>query len=173
MTRRLETIVGDAIPLNRVPTDARRLLESSLASLKGQADAFDVALSIGVDADVPATVTLDRGKIAWALTALVGNALRYVRRGSQTMPGGSIAVRASYDEVSRQVLFQVHDDGPGIPPDRLRSLFSDPADPPGIGLALTMVRDVVAAHGGTLAIDSRTDGLTRGTTVRFTLPAAA
>src|SRR5262249_31993540 len=136
MTRRLETVVGDAIPLHRVPTDVRRLLESSLASLKGQADAFDVALAIRVDDDVPAAVTLARGRIAGALTALVGNALRYGRGGSQTMPGGSIAVRASYDEASRYVLFQVQDDGPVIPQDRLRSLFSDPADSPGIGLAL-------------------------------------
>jgi signal transduction histidine kinase len=33
-----------------------------------------------------------------------------------------------------------------------------------------MVRDVILAHGGTLAIRSRTDAVSHGTTIRFTLP---
>ena len=166
-------MVADAIPLHRLPTDVRTLLRSSLAALKSQAEAFDVGLTITVDDAVPATVSMDRGKIAWALTALVGNALRYVRRGSQTMPGGSIGVRVMRAAVSGEVVVEVQDDGPGIPADRLGSLFSGSAAAPGIGLALTMVRDVVTAHGGSFSIDSRTDGLARGTTVRLTLPAGA
>ena len=63
-----------------------------------RARAADVALRVRVEDDVPATVSIDRAKIAWEVTALVGNALRYVRHGSQTMTGGTIDVHAAYDQ---------------------------------------------------------------------------
>src|SRR4030095_3595264 len=93
----------DAMPLRRAPTDVRELLRWSLEALRLQAEARDVALNVQVEKDVPAFVSLDRTKIAWVITALVGNALRYVRPGSQTMPGGSIAVRGTYDSASHQI----------------------------------------------------------------------
>ncbi len=76
-----------------MPTDLRALLRSTLDVMQRQARAFDVTLNVAVDDDVPAVVSLDAEKIAWATTVLVGNALRYVHHGSQVMPGGSIAVR--------------------------------------------------------------------------------
>lgn len=164
--------VVDAVPLRCAPTDVRTLLRSSLEILKHQAEAFDIALRVQVDDTVPSFVSLDRGKIAWAITTLVGNALRYVKHGSQTMPGGSIAVHAVHDPIARAIAISVQDDGPGIPADRLQSLFSGATDAAGLALGLTMVRDVVAAHGGTLKIDSDAVGLSRGTTVSFTLPVA-
>jgi signal transduction histidine kinase len=89
--------VIDALPLRRRPTDLRGLLRSTLEVMQRQAKAFDVALNVEVDRQVPAVVVLDAEKIAWAVTALVGNALRYVRHGSHAMPGGSIAVQVSYN----------------------------------------------------------------------------
>src|SRR5262249_37571421 len=106
--------VLDAIPLRRTTSDLRTLLGGSLAMLRSQVDAFDVGLQVRVDDNVPVRLSLDRNKIAWAITALVGNALRYVRHGSSTMPGGTIVVHATYDAVERQVAIAVQDDGPGI-----------------------------------------------------------
>jgi signal transduction histidine kinase len=159
----------DSIPLRRIPTDVRALLGSSLATLQSQARTFDVGLTLDVDNDVPRLVPLDRAKMAWVLTALVGNSLRYVRHGSHTMPGGSITVRVASDSAAGQIAIEVQDDGPGIPEDRLRILFNDPTEVPGTALALAMARDVVAAHGGTFEIRSQTGALSHGTTVRFTL----
>ena len=164
--------VVDAVPLRRVPTDVRDLLRSSLAVLKRQADAVDVTLTVRTEDDVPRSVSVDRAKIAWAVTALVGNALRYVRRGSQTMPGGSITVQTTYDAAAGRIAIEIQDDGPGIPADKLPSLLRGDSASPGTALGLTMVRDVVAAHGGTLTVASETGGLSRGTTIRFTLPVA-
>jgi len=170
----MKVMTLDAIPLRRAPTNLRELLESSLRALRLQADAADVALRIEVNADVPPSTSIDRGKIAWAVTALVGNALRYVPRGSQTMPGGSITVHAFWDPSERRVVIDVQDDGPGIPPDRLRALLASLSDAnDGAALGLAMVRDIVVAHGGTFEITSDTGAFSRGTNVRFTLPAAA
>jgi signal transduction histidine kinase len=162
--------VADAIPLHRIGTDLRRLLHTALEALHDQAQTHDIGLTVSVDSDVPADVPVDRAKIAWAIAALVGNALRYARHGSNTMPGGSVAVRVSCDAGAREIAIEVQDDGPGIPADRLQALFEREHQVPGLGLALSMVRDVVVAHGGRLAIDSHTNGLLRGTTVRVTLP---
>jgi signal transduction histidine kinase len=166
----LRVAVVDAIPLRCTPTNIRDLLRSSLEALRHQAEVSDIALRVHVEDDVPWALSLDRSKIAWAVTALVGNALRYVRHGSQTMPGGTITVHAALDATAHNIAVGVQDDGPGIPADTLQSLFRGEADSPGRALGLRMVRDVVAAHGGILNIESETTGLSRGTTVRFTLP---
>ena len=169
----VDLAVADAMPLQRAATDIRDLLRSSLGVLRSQADAFDIALTVHVEDDVPMAVLLDRGKIAWAITTLVGNALRYVRHGSQTMPGGSITVHAAYDAAAREIAIDVQDDGPGIPADRLRSLLSRAPDSSSAPLGLSMIRDVVAAHGGRVTVESKTDVFHCGTTVRVTLPVAA
>jgi len=167
-----QTGAGDAIPLRRTVVDIRDLLHSTLEILHQQADAFDVGLRVDVDGNVPAGIVLDDRKMAWAISALVGNALRYVRRGSQTMPGGSITVHVSYDSSSAEMTIAVQDDGPGIAADRLVSLFNPATHTAGAALGLSMVKDVVEAHGGTFGIESDTRGPSHGTMVRLMLPVA-
>jgi signal transduction histidine kinase len=162
--------VIDAMPLQREPTDMRALLTSSLEVMRRQATTSDVTLNVVVDDEVPKRVSLDPRKIAWATTALVGSALRYVRHGSRVLPGGSITVRVAYDPAASEVSIEVQDDGAGIPADKLPLLFSGSPDRPRLGLALSMVRDVVAAHGGAVDVRSDTTEPGRGTTVRITLP---
>jgi signal transduction histidine kinase len=162
--------VVDALPLRRVPTDLRALFRATLEALQRQARAFDVDLQVVVDSQVPAVVSFDAEKIAWATTALVGNALRYVHRGSHAMPGGSIAVRVTYSSTASEVTIEVQDDGSGIPVDKLRFLFGVGPDQPRVGLGLSMVREIVAAHSGHLEVLSETEALRRGTTIRLTLP---
>jgi signal transduction histidine kinase len=161
---------ADAIPLRRTVVDIRDVLRWSLEILHRQADTFDVRLRVDIDDNVPVGIALDERKMAWAITALVGNALRYVRRGSQMMPGGSIDVHVSYDSSAAEMAIDVQDDGPGISMDRLPSLFDPATRTAGVALGLSMVKDVVEAHGGTFRIESDTRGPSRGTTVRLTLP---
>ena len=162
--------VVDALPLRRAPADLRAVLQSSLEAVRRQAKAFDVTLNVVVDAQVPAAVSIDSEKIAWAVATLVGNALRYVRHGSQVMPGGSIGVRTTYNSAGPDVTIEVQDDGAGIPADKLPVLFSVGPDQPRVGLGLAMIREVVAAHAGHLDVHSDTDPFRRGTTIRLTLP---
>jgi signal transduction histidine kinase len=165
-------VVVDALPLRRVPTDLRALLESALEVMRRQANALDVTLDVVVDGQVPATISLDAEKIAWAITALVGNSLRYVHHGSQIMPGGTIKVHVTYNVAGPAIGVKVQDDGAGIPADKLQLLFSVGPDQPRAGLGLSMIRDVVTAHGGAFDVRSETNAARRGTTVTFTLPVA-
>jgi signal transduction histidine kinase len=163
-------IVVDALPLRRVPTDVRALLESALGVMRRQANALDVTLDLVIEGRVPAKISLDAEKTAWAITTLVGNALRYVHHGSHAMPGGTIKVHVTYDAARSEIAVKVQDDGAGIPAEKLQSLFSLGADQPRAGLSLPMIRDVVRAHGGEFEVQSETNPVRRGTTIRFTLP---
>jgi two-component system sensor histidine kinase BaeS len=99
---------------------------------------------------------------------LLSNAIRHAPAG------GHIAVRA-WAEGQRACL-AVSDDGPGIAPEELPHLFerfyrTDRARARadgGTGLGLAIARQIVEAHGGEIAVDSR---LGEGTTFTVRLPA--
>lgn len=71
------------------------------------------------------------------------------------------------------VTIEVSDDGEGIPPELLPRVFDRfvrGEASTGSGLGLAIVRDVVEAHGGSVAIDSRPGA---GTTVKVSIPSVA
>jgi signal transduction histidine kinase len=160
-----------AVPVRRRPTDLRALLTSIVDVMAPQARAIDAALRLEAGPNLPPTMILDAEKIAWTLTALIGNALRFVRRGSSVRPGGTIIVRASQAPGGSEVVLEVADDGVGIPGDRLSQLLRRSSNGSGASaLALNLVQDIVAAHGGAVHIESSTEAWQSGTTVRLTLP---
>ncbi|CAA7611481.1 Signal transduction histidine kinase [Candidatus Terasakiella magnetica] len=92
-----------------------------------------------------------------ALGNLIGNALRY---------GGHVWVRVGRRQDAAEVL--IDDDGPGIPPDRREDVFKaftrlDNSRNPstgGVGLGLTIARDIARSHGGDVLLeDSPLGGL--------------
>jgi len=160
--------VPDSIPLRRKPTDVPALLRGTVETLREQAAALDVALSVDAPPDLP-RAEVDAEKLAWAVATLVGNALRYVRRGTRLRPGGSIRVRIGAE--AGFVVITVDDDGPGIPREKVAKLFERGAGVThGTGLGLMLIEDVVVAHGGTIAVTSRCEGLDGGTAVTLRLP---
>jgi signal transduction histidine kinase len=167
----IELSAVPAVGLHRTATNVRALLDHAVATLDKQARALDVGLSVTVHPDVPVTISIDPEKVAWAVSALAGNAMRYVRRGTRHMPGGSIAVTAGRDAERGELLLLVEDDGPGIPGAVVERMFRrvDGA-PHATGLALTVVRDIVVAHGGSMELASSTDEDDHGTTVTLRLP---
>jgi signal transduction histidine kinase len=164
----MEEATTDYIPLRRARIDVVALLRSSLDALERQAREQDVELR--VDASGAIEASIDAEKIAWAVTALAGNALRYVHKGTRRMPGGSIVVSVRSDD-SKQLTIAVQDDGPGIPKEKRDLLFVRARERArGAGLALMLVQDVLTAHRGTIDVASETSGENRGTTVTLSLP---
>lgn len=95
--------------------------------------------------------------LARALGNLIGNASRY---------GGHVWVRVGRRGAAAEVL--IDDDGPGIPPDQREEVFkpftrleaSRNLATGGVGLGLTIARDIVRTHGGDLLLeDSPLGGL--------------
>jgi signal transduction histidine kinase len=99
------------------------------------------------------TVDIDQRRMAQVLGNLFSNAVKY------TTEGGSIAVSAGSD-VS-EVWFQISDTGQGVDPlehDRVFEPFYRSQKtrrfPQGLGLGLTIARDIVEAHEGRLELTS-------------------
>ncbi len=109
----------------------------------------------------------DPERLGVAFDALIENAVR------ATHPGDGIALSARARD--REVVLEVTDTGPGIPPERLPLLFerfsrSDGhrgRGQGGTGLGLPIVRAVAEAHGGQVEAESEPG---RGSTFRIVLP---
>ncbi len=161
----------EAIPLRPVEVSLDALIRRALQPLTVQADSARVALRIETVDELPKRIAIDGEKIAWAATVLVGNALRHVRRGSAAMPGGQINVRLAHKAAQHMISIHVEDDGDGMSPAVRRWLLEeDPETGHAAGIALRLVHDVVAAHGGGMVIKSSTDLGDRGTSVTLWLP---
>jgi signal transduction histidine kinase len=164
-------VATDSIPLRRSSTDLVALLTGTIETLTQQAQALDVSLAIDAEPGLP-RVSIDAEKVAWAVATLVGNAFRYVRRGTRRLPGGSIRVHVRAE--AGWLAITVEDDGPGIPPDKAAKLFRrGEGVTHGTGLALMLIEDVVAAHGGTIDVQSKCEGFGSGTAITLKLPASA
>ncbi|MCY3707450.1 MAG: HAMP domain-containing sensor histidine kinase [Caldilineaceae bacterium] len=162
---------SDELQLSVEPCAVDRLLSAELARWQQQAEIDRITLSLRLPPDPPA-FNLDPMRMSQALGNVLDNALRH------TQAGGQVEVAATVEE-GRQLTISVTDDGAGIGPadlphvvdrfyraDRSRSRRTG-----GAGLGLAITRAVVEAHGGTISVSS--DGLGRGTTVRFDLPLQA
>jgi two-component system sensor histidine kinase BaeS len=151
-------------------TDLAALLRSSLAPLIEQAKEQLIELRVVTLGYVP-KLAVDNEKLAWAVATLVGNALRYVRRGNAELAGGSVLVHLEHDEASKEIAIAIQDDGPGIPKEKLPYLFERRRGASHVeGLSLSLVRDIVSAHGGRIEVESRTDTDEHGTSITLRIP---
>ena len=156
------------ITLTKTPVDLRELADQTLESLRasGQLDNHRVHVAGG-----SMMVEADAGRMQQVLTNLVVNSTKY------TDPGGSIAIEIDGDD--RLARLKVTDDGIGIPPDLLRTLFDvfvqgeqslDRAKG-GLGIGLTLVRRLIELQGG--AVRAFSDGPGKGSTFLIELPRLA
>jgi two-component system sensor histidine kinase BaeS len=146
--------------LHKEPTDLGALATDTVESFGTQAEAAHVTLSSEVADGSLTQVDIDPARIRSVLGNLLSNAIRH------TPSGGS--VRVAVGESVNEQFVTVSDTGEGIPPDlapRVFDRFVKGATSPGSGLGLAIARDIVAAHGGRLEIQSTSEV---GTTMRLT-----
>jgi signal transduction histidine kinase len=161
----------DGIPLHKRPTSVAAMVRQIASLMDPFAKDVGVVLDVEIDAAVPAQVTIDEDKIAWALGTLIGNALRHVPKKAFFHHGGQIGVRASLVPGTRDTVIEVSDNGPGIPPDKLALLFQPAPYQRRLGYALILAREIVEAHGGRLDVTSVQEPFGQGgTTARLVLP---
>lgn len=111
----------------------------------------------------------DPVKLSWVISNLLGNALRY------TPSGGSIEVRVVSNE--RATRLEVMDSGPGIPPELKHYIFErfvqygqDGIEKGSAGLGLSIVKEIVEAHGGRIFLEN---GSAKGSRFIVEIPSAA
>jgi signal transduction histidine kinase len=146
--------------------DVCRIANLVVKSFDQKAQEREVKLRTVIDGNVPA-VQGDSQKISWVLSQLVDNGIKFTSRG------GSVAVSVKH-EGENLVIVSVADTGIGISPGQLKDIFepfhqldgSSTRRYGGTGLGLSLVRQIVEAHGSMIDVQS-VEG--RGTIFRFPL----
>jgi signal transduction histidine kinase len=173
---RLENLIEDLImfsmashgelSLKQEALDIRRLASMAARNAAQKAEERGVAVTIAAREQVP-PVQGDSEKIVWVLNQLLDNAVKFT-------PSGGRVVIGLKEESSNLVMVTVTDTGIGIPSNRLQEIFepfhqldgSSTRRAGGTGLGLSLVRQIVEAHGSLLDVSS-VEG--RGTTFKFPL----
>jgi signal transduction histidine kinase len=149
------------LALQKELTDLGVLLEETMTSFRPGAELGSVVLSARIPADIP-LLEIDPLRIREVVANLVSNAVRH------TPAGGTVSIEA--EVLQDRVAVRVSDNGAGIPPDELGHIFDrfyKGSVSSGSGLGLTIARNLVTAHGGTITADSH---VRIGTTFTVTLP---
>jgi two-component system phosphate regulon sensor histidine kinase PhoR len=175
--RRMQRLIDDLISLSRIeaekyrlpdtPVVLGRLIEEVAADVRDTDSTARADLRLDIADEVP-SVAGDAAQLAQVLHNLVGNALKYGKRGTPV----TIGLRRDGETLIR---LSVSDEGDGIPPEHLPRLTErfyrvDPGRSRaqgGTGLGLAIVKHIVERHRGRLDIAS-TAGV--GTTVSILLP---
>jgi two-component system, chemotaxis family, CheB/CheR fusion protein len=184
-----DLIDKEAMQINRLLDDLLDISRIATGKLSFQKEPIDIATTVNAAVETsrpmineaghnlrisfPAqslTVEADPMRLAQVFSNLLNNASKF------TESGGDILV-----DVERQdghAIVRIKDSGIGMSPELLRKVFdmffqgdtSAARSPGGLGLGLTLARDIVEFHGG--SIEARSDGPGRGSEFIVTLPLA-
>jgi signal transduction histidine kinase len=173
----MSRMIDDLIDMSRTHT-GKLTLAPERVSLRGIVDqareTWTPALArrrqtLRVDATPPdCAMTADPLRVMQILGNLLGNASKYSPDGTE--------IRLEVELSDRMMTFGVSDNGIGIAADALPHVFEPfmqesraaSFDRSGLGVGLAVVRELVEAHGGTVAVSSA--GIGRGARFEFTLP---
>lgn len=160
-TERLNELINNFLQLQRlkastvkfriVPVKVRLLLDDAVSLYATSSKKHRI--SVECPPDLP-PIRGNEEQLYQAIGNLVSNAIKY------SPDGGSIVVGATLD--NGMVTIRVQDEGIGIPPEFHDKIFdrffrvdnSDRRKVGGAGLGLTLVKEIVAAHGGRVRVES-------------------
>jgi two-component system CheB/CheR fusion protein len=160
-------IARGKVPLALAPVDVAVIVERAVEISRPLIDARRHRLTVDLPSE-PLTVVGDLLRLTQVLANLINNAAKY------TDEGGEIAIDARRD--AREVVIGVIDNGAGITAAMVPHVFDlfAQADTTldrskgGLGLGLTLVRQLVKLHGGT--VHAQSDGLAKGSRFVVRLP---
>ncbi|MCF2689134.1 HAMP domain-containing protein [Bacteroides fragilis] len=160
-SQRLLDITGELLNMTQVEagklqmmpkiTKPIELIEYAIKANQVQADKFNIQIEVEYPEEKIPKLFVDSEKIAWVLTNLLSNAIRYSKEN------GRVVIGARREE--EYIELYVQDFGKGIDPRYHQSIFDRYFPVPGTkvqgsGLGLSISKDFVEAHGGTLTVQS-------------------
>ncbi len=144
--------VQGTIQLNRRPVAISDWLPPILLPWRAVAQEKGLRWQTSIPLDLP-TLNIDPDRLAQVVGNLLSNAVKY------TPEDGTVLVSASSS--AGELLIRIEDTGPGIRPEEQERIFEPfyrsqekRRFPQGLGLGLTIARDLVEAHDGRLELDS-------------------
>lgn len=179
-TAKLESIIDDLIMFSLASrgemsmkldkVDICRIVALSAKSALPKAEERGVQVHVSAPDGIP-PVQADSEKISWVVNQFLDNGIKF------TPSGGKVAISIK-KEGNNLVLVSIADTGVGIPQNRLKEIFepfhqldgSSTRHYGGTGLGLSLVRQIIEAHGSLLDVQS-VEG--KGTTFKFPLLAVS
>jgi phosphoserine phosphatase RsbU/P len=158
--------LGGGMRVDPRPAD----LAEICAQVMAEAETAHPDLSLTFETDPDVLGVWDRERLAQVVSNLVGNAIAHGKAGG--------TVRVVLRNEGEAVTLSVHNEGPAIPAELLPAMF-DPfrrqarrtsRNSDGLGLGLFICRELVAAHGGDISVQSTDEA---GTTFTVRLPRRA
>ena len=175
---RLQALIDDLILFSQVsrgqmtltkrPIDLKLIAENIFKRYKPQADDHHLSFEVDIEEDVP-SVEADEEKIIWVITQLLDNAIKF------SNPEGKVSLKICNDfPANNLVTISVSDQGIGIPKEQIKEIFepfhqldgSITRRYGGTGLGLTLVLQIIEAHGSIVDVVSE---FGKGTTISFPL----
>jgi two-component system sensor histidine kinase BaeS len=192
-TANLEAARSTAASLGGVVADIGDLARSEAAPLQSRPEAIDLAVALrdiaaSLDGarrarDVRFDVETAPGAVAWADRGHLARAVRNVVANAIAHSPSGATVTVAAERAGGAVRIRVADQGPGIAAADVEDVFerfyradaaraTDPATgrPAGLGLGLTIARELLAANGGRISVERTGPD---GTTFVIEVPAAA
>ena len=160
-SERLLEITGELLNMTQVEagklklrpkiTKPIELIEYAIKANRVQAERFNIQIEVEYPEEKIGKLFVDSEKIAWVLTNLLSNGIRYSKEN------GRVIIGARQD--GHYIEMYVKDFGKGIDPRYHQSIFERYFRVPGTkvqgsGLGLSISKDFVEAHGGTLTVES-------------------
>lgn len=137
--------------LKREPVAINTWLEQSISTWRVAAEEKGLDWQQEISAKLP-VLSIDADRLSQALGNLLSNAVKY------SPPDGTIRLKAGEDDTDFYVM--ICDEGPGIAPENRERVFepyfrgqTGRRFPQGMGLGLTIARELVEAHAGSLTIE--------------------
>jgi signal transduction histidine kinase len=162
----LDRMESGRMTIHREAMDLNAVVDEAVDRVRPNAP--NHTLTLELQPDLP-QIQADRDRMTQVASNLLSNAVKY------SPTGGRITVTTRME--GDQLLFDVRDEGLGIPPGDLETIFERYSrvdslatkDIPGTGLGLPIVRQIVQLHGGRVWAESE---LGRGSVFHVALPLA-
>lgn len=157
---RLAALINDILDLQKIESgemsyrlevlDLGSLVEEALESNQGFAESYGVSLALDLPKGPPIMVRGDEARLMQVMTNMLSNAIKFSTKGAE--------VQAGLQWYGNRVRIYVQDHGVGIPEDAHDRVFekfsqvdsSDKRKVGGTGLGMSISRQIVEHHGGTI-----------------------
>ena len=164
----LSRVTRGKIRLRRAPVDLAQVVSTAVETSRPLIEARGHQLTVALP-EPPLHVDADAARLAQVLSNLLNNAAKYTR--------GAGRIDLLAELADGEVCLRVRDTGIGIAPEMLPRVFdlfvqaesSTDRTQGGLGVGLTLARQLIEMHGGT--IEARSEGLGRGAEMVVHLPA--
>lgn len=154
--RTLAQAESGSLALRKEPTDLVVLVSDVAAGFQSQAQEAGVEIKVAPVSEMP-LIDLDPVRLREVLANLIANALRYSPSGGEVM----IELGRTNQKKESAQIVTVSDRGKGIPAEDLPHVFDrfyKTRDSSGLGLGLSIARNLVEAHGGSITVANRPGG---------------